>query len=365
MRKGYLYEQIITSLKRRLEEGLLLPGEKAPSLGDLRREFKVGMVTATRALQELQAMGLLERRPGNGYFVKAPSREGLLHREMVGCLLRSNYVSPNDHYFDEIICGIQQAAFRGRVNLLWSHLAAQFCASWCDLSRENLVSAALEMNNLVGGYLLDERISDETARAILTRTGKPVVIVNRATTLPVFSVSPNYRWAMRDLLGTLQRMGYNRFLLAASGVDAFSQREKELGFSLALTELGIPLKNAAVLPQCMMREMGESYREFRRLWKEFSPGRLVVISAVDSFSSLLIKCLEKDGFSVPRDLGVVSTDGLEAYAGSPNPISSLKIPTVEMGEKALSLLLGEIRQRREIPVQNFQLNSTMFFGTTL
>ena len=101
------------------------------------------------------------------------------------------------------------------------------------------------------------------------------------------------------------------------------------------------------------------------LWKEFSPGRLVVISAVDSFSSLLIKCLEKDGFSVPRDLGVVSTDGLEAYAGSPNPISSLKIPTVEMGEKALSLLLGEIRQRREIPVQNFQLNSTMFFGTTL
>ncbi len=365
MKERYLYEHIISSLKRRLEEGLLLPGEKAPSLAALRQEFRVGTVTATRALQELQALGFLERRPGNGYFVKVPSRECLPRREMVGCLLRSNFVSRHDHYFDEIICGVQQAALRGRVNLLWSHLAAQFCASWCDLSRENLLSAALEMNDMVEGYLLDERVSDETARAILTRTGKPVVILNRTTSLPAFSVSPDYRRGMRELLSTLQRMGYHRFILAASGVEAFSQKEKELGFSLALEELGISRKNTAVLPDCMMQDMGESYRCFRQVWKTLLPGRTVVISAVDNFSPLLIQWLKRDGISVPKDLGVVSTDGLNAIVGEVNPISTLKVPTVEMGERALTLLLGEIRQRREIPVQNLLLMPSMLFGSTL
>lgn len=64
-----LHEQISSWLRDRIESGELPPEAQLPSEHDLCRSFGVSRVTARRALQTLEADGLIFRRQGLGTFV--------------------------------------------------------------------------------------------------------------------------------------------------------------------------------------------------------------------------------------------------------------------------------------------------------
>ncbi|WP_427889042.1 GntR family transcriptional regulator [Kribbella sp. GL6] len=68
------YQVIAGELRRRIEAGELLPGDRVPSTRALTRDFGVAMATATKALQVLQAERLVHASPGVGTVVGAPSR---------------------------------------------------------------------------------------------------------------------------------------------------------------------------------------------------------------------------------------------------------------------------------------------------
>jgi GntR family transcriptional regulator, histidine utilization repressor len=62
------FEDVKYFLKRGLEKGTWRPGEKMPSEPDLAGQFGLARMTVNRALKELQAEGLIERRQGAGTF---------------------------------------------------------------------------------------------------------------------------------------------------------------------------------------------------------------------------------------------------------------------------------------------------------
>lgn len=68
------YQTIAGALRRRIEAGELLPGDRVPSTRALTREFGVAMATATKALQVLQAERLVHASPGVGTVVGPPPR---------------------------------------------------------------------------------------------------------------------------------------------------------------------------------------------------------------------------------------------------------------------------------------------------
>lgn len=62
------FEDVKLFLKKGLEKGTWRPGEKMPSEPELIGRFGVARMTVNRALKELQAEGLVERRQGVGTF---------------------------------------------------------------------------------------------------------------------------------------------------------------------------------------------------------------------------------------------------------------------------------------------------------
>lgn len=68
-RKRFLYEDVKRQLRRRLDEGLYLPGARIPSETDLVKELRVSAITIRRAVRDLSLEGLLVRRQGLGVFV--------------------------------------------------------------------------------------------------------------------------------------------------------------------------------------------------------------------------------------------------------------------------------------------------------
>ena len=66
-----LYEAIAQRFARAILGGTLAPGEKLPSVRQLRRDEAVSAATVLAALSQLEGRGLIEARPRSGYFVKA------------------------------------------------------------------------------------------------------------------------------------------------------------------------------------------------------------------------------------------------------------------------------------------------------
>lgn len=64
------HEQISAWLREEIESGAFSPDERLPSENDICRRFDVSRVTVRRALQTLEADGLIYRRQGLGSFVQ-------------------------------------------------------------------------------------------------------------------------------------------------------------------------------------------------------------------------------------------------------------------------------------------------------
>jgi DNA-binding transcriptional MocR family regulator len=73
-REPLLYERVAALVERMIEQGVLQPGEKAPSVRALSRKQQVSVSTAFQAYYQLEIRGLLEARPRSGFYVRAPRR---------------------------------------------------------------------------------------------------------------------------------------------------------------------------------------------------------------------------------------------------------------------------------------------------
>src|SRR3712207_1189376 len=66
------YERIGADLRQRIRKGQFTAGERLPAETVLMEEYKVSLVTMRRALDLIEAEGLIERHHGIGNFVRAP-----------------------------------------------------------------------------------------------------------------------------------------------------------------------------------------------------------------------------------------------------------------------------------------------------
>lgn len=70
-----LYIQVASEMRRRVEIGRWLPGEKISTLVELEREFQVARVTIRQAVEILREEGLLTCQQGRGTFVAKGPRD--------------------------------------------------------------------------------------------------------------------------------------------------------------------------------------------------------------------------------------------------------------------------------------------------
>ena len=68
-KKTFLYKQFADIIRKEIEEGKYLPGERLPSMDDLSARYQLNKITVRRSLQELADAGLLYSVPAQGTFV--------------------------------------------------------------------------------------------------------------------------------------------------------------------------------------------------------------------------------------------------------------------------------------------------------
>ncbi len=97
-----LYEQLADSIARLVREGSLAPGDRVPSVRQLRADRGVSPATVTRAFELLEARGFVEARPRSGFYVSAAWRTRAVEPRVSRPSLKSTHLDVSELVFEVI-----------------------------------------------------------------------------------------------------------------------------------------------------------------------------------------------------------------------------------------------------------------------
>ena len=111
-----IYEQIYTQVKNCIISGELSPGDALPSIRALAKDLRISVITTTRAYDELERDGFIDRVPGKGCYVAEQHLE----------LVREAHLKQIEDHMTEIVtlaagCSLSEEDTVRMLRLIWEN----------------------------------------------------------------------------------------------------------------------------------------------------------------------------------------------------------------------------------------------------
>lgn len=109
-----IYEQIYVQVKNAILSGALPPGEALPSIRALAKDLRISVITTTRAYDELEKDGFIDRVPGKGCYVAEQNLE----------LVREAHLKQIEDHMSQIVtlakgCSLTEEEAVRMLRLMW------------------------------------------------------------------------------------------------------------------------------------------------------------------------------------------------------------------------------------------------------
>jgi len=328
------YVVLANRLGSQIEAGVIKPGDRLPSLVDLRELYGASQPTAERAYALLEREGLIVRKPNRGVFV-ADWRQ-VRQQNVVGVALPANLYA--HVYYERIVRGIQSVAREERVELLLLH----------DTS-------AIRWEKLDGVVLASpSRTMFEGLPA-----GMPAVSLLQPLRHGAGVVSDDQQ-AVRMLVEHLVGLGHRRIGFFTGGLIPFLEShvfypnitgEHRLdGYYEAMHAAGIepeagwlrPFRDPS-LPMKRFEELGREgmCQWLAEDWAEL--GLTALLANNDEMAVGIIEVMQQAGIRVPDDVSVVGFDGLDIADYFRPRLTTVEVPLEEIGAQGMRMLLEQVR----------------------
>jgi DNA-binding LacI/PurR family transcriptional regulator len=345
------YQKVYATLRRQIESGRWKPGERLPSEAELVRTFDASRITVGRAVRDLQSAGLVQRRAGSGTYVAGSKTTttamsfGLLIPDL-----------GETEIFEPICQGMMSSPHAREHALLWGSAngggaskedrAWGLCRQYIDRHVSGVFFAPVELaphkddvNRRIVGAL-------ETARI-------PVVLLDR----PAF---PYPERGDQDLVGIdnrragflitdhLLRLGCRRVAFVAQANAAATVDAREAGYREALYAAGQSIDRSSIrridpADAAVVRELMASVRPDG------------IVCANDRTAGGLMHTLLQLDYAIPRDVRLAGIDDIEYARLLPVPLTTLRQPTRQIGDAALTAMLERVK-RRDLPARDILLH---------
>jgi GntR family transcriptional regulator, arabinose operon transcriptional repressor len=343
------YLRVYAALRRDIESGRWKEGEQLPSELELVRTFGVSRITVTRAVRDLCQAGLVERLPGSGTFIRhgrsrAAHSFGLLIPDL-----------GETEIFEPICQGMMASPLARDCALIWGGAASEdatkearaltLCRQYVGRSVCGVFFAPLEHTDSKDA--VNQRILE-----VLDQARIPVVLLDRPA-------APYPQPCQHDLVGIdnrragylltqhLIRHGCRRVAFVGAANAASTVAARAAGYREALYNHGMDL--AATWAQ---RMDPEDICGVRQLLQSMRPD--AIVCANDRTAGRLMHTLRLLEYRVPQDIRLVGIDDVEYARLLPVPLTTLRQPTHQIGDAALSMMLERIA-RRTLPPRELRL----------
>ncbi len=348
------HRQIFEYILADIESGRLKDGDRLPSESELVKKFEASRPTVARALNDLQNMGLLDRKVGSGTYVnKAPKpveswRFGLL----IPGLGSTEIFEP--------ICGqIARLAQKQHHTLLWGDfgekqgdsepgLIEQVCESYIRQKVAGVFFAPLELTE-------DKDRVNRSVIAAMKSAGIPIVLLDR-------DIVPFPQRSSLDLVGIDNRQaGFlltNHLIqLGCKRIDFLSRPDSAPTVILRIAGYREALLNSGILPEPQWVHSGDPAD------REFVKGIIrndatAVICANDLTAANLMRTLGTLEYSVPQKIRVAGFDDIRYAELLHPPLTTIHQPCMDIGTIAMQVMLERIKNPA-IPPRDILIQPTL------
>lgn len=338
------HRRISQELQQAIVAGRHAVGARLPSESQLVRQHGVSRPTVIRALKDLEAAGLIERRMGSGSFVRRPSEAGHSTRQL-GLLIPG--LGRTEIF--ELICGELASVARSQeFSLLWggsehprhdADLSLEQARQICDQFIERRVNGVF----FAPFELIPRR--EEANREIaerLRQAGIPVILIDR-------DLGPFPKRSDFDLVGLdnmaagfllaehFLKLGCERFAFVARPNSASTVDARIAGARAAIANHGFELPSNWV-------NLGDpaDAKFVRRLMA----GRRwdALLCANDHTAAELLRTLHREGHRVPQDIRLAGFDNVRYATLLAQPLTTIHQPCREIAVAAMRAMLDRLAE---------------------
>lgn len=321
MTEKLLYRTIEHFLRERIQTGQ--DGDVLPSQTELSRQFRVNHLTVRRALQGLEAEGLLYRIQGKGTFV----RKTRLSEERLNLVVLVS--SPVENY---TIWGMMM---RGMLEEIRERNIALSVQSFPTGLLPGTVQSLRpeECHGILCPFSSEEEM-DVLAR-FSRREGRPVMVLNRTTDTPSVSyVSTDHRQGARDLTERLIEKGHRQVGIVGSADISYCFQRYE-GFLQALDDHGLTLPEYGKAENGLPADSSPDLlpERIRRMLSAYRPTAVFASGII--YLHPLLQVVRERNLRVPEDLEIAAFDEIPEFVPEKPFVHEAVQPFSEMGKTAI------------------------------
>lgn len=312
------HQQVYNRLLEQIQTGSWPVGQKIPSELELAADLGVAKLTIHRAVQTLAREGWVTRSVGRGTYVTARVAAPTLRRVVLSFGASAANVLGSD-YYGSLYRGIL-AGLGPQVELI--------------LSPEAFGTSPLPPAD--GVLVIAPRAEAQPGLRALIASGVPTVLIGAhwpALSLPTID-SDNHA-AAEQAVAYLAELGHERLALLYSEPETTNVRDRIAGFCQEAQRRGLPLTQHEARTSWELTD-----EEKAGLLASVQGGTTAIFAAGYYLALNVLNTLREAGYRVPTDVSVVGFDDPVSAALVYPPLTTLRQPLFEMGERAAQRLMG-------------------------
>ena len=241
----------------------------------------------------------------------------------------------NNPFYADVMLGIRDALQDQNLTLFEGTSEGQYQAEgrMLDSFREHGVGGAI-----VSPVIEDE--GDLSHLFLLQRRGYPLVLLGDVRGLPVSSVTVDNVRASKMAVDHLIAGGHERIVHLSGPPYSQHSQDRIAGVKEAFSESHLRFDDRVVVTGGA--RLADGYRVARELFSGPGPHPTALTCFNDLCAIGALRALTELGLSVPGDVSVVGYDDIELAGFLPVPLTTVHVPTREMGRRAADLLLRQL-----------------------
>ncbi len=305
-----------------------------PSENELVRAYGVSQGTVRRALLELVKDGYLYRRQGKGTFVSSRWIESNVEPSFV------KFFFPMFEEQDQIFDRHHKELARGIQSYLSSISGGYEMLIDIVLDERKPGGLVIQETPFIKGAFFD--LLNPVNPEILRKLTTPCVTIHRHIPgIPGIRID-NSKGA-ESVIKHLVEYGHRRIGFLKNRQDYADTQERFTGYLAALADNGLPYEEEMIMPSSWHGE--GAYLAAEKLLSLPKPPSAIFAPGWQMALGVL-KAAKDKGVDVPGDLAVVAFDDLTELYKPRVPLTTIKQPVFEMGEKAAKMLIDLVDGER-------------------
>ncbi len=145
----------------------------------------------------------------------------------------------------------------------------------------------------------------------------------------------------------LINLGHKNIAFIGGDIEHPSLSDRLNGYKLALGNAKISIKNNLIVSDAKYPDRQNGFNSAKKIFSK-NKNITAVFACNDAMAIGVLNYLQNNGYKVPQDVSLVGFDDVEADLMLNPPLTTIRVPKIEMGVEALKLLVNTLKNKKSI-----------------